>query len=1015
MSDSVPPTRVFPNPVASATSDETVSSESLPTTGMTASGGSRYLLGQEIARGGMGEVYRATDIVLNREVAVKVLQAKLGPNSSAAGRFNIEARIMGQLQHPGIPPVHDLGTLPDDRPFLAMKLIKGETLETLLKQRGSVEQDRGRFLAVFEQICQAVGYAHAHDVIHRDLKPANIMVGAFGEVQVMDWGLAKNLGSGLLLHEDTTTTLVGKVSLPVEEHNEQLTQSGSVLGTPAYMPPEQARGAIAEIDQRSDVFGLGGILATILTGEPPFLGSSLLTTLELAADSNINDCLLRLERCGAEPELIALCKRCLAPDKADRPMNASKVAAEVASFRADADIRARQAEIREAAGETRRRVLAGSAAAIVLVLCFGIAVSLWLAVRATSAERDTARQLELTEAAEATAKKKSEQLEASLAIVEQRTKFALDAFNNLVFGVQNKLKNQPGTQDLSRELLLEARQGLAKILKDARQQGSPDHTLVSCHLQMGDLEMTLGDTQAAQREYQAGYQLAVGLAEANPSDVQAQRDLSISAGRLGDISLQLGDIRKSLEWYQKGQVVFELLANLAPHDSTFQSDLSIGYNKLGDVVLQLGQAKQALAWYLKALVVIQRLVDEHPKDAEFQRSLVISQNRLGDVSRSLGELEKSLDWYQKGLAAGERLLAAAPQNLDSQRGLGISYERLGDLSLQMSQIAAALDWYQKSLKVSERIAEIDPKNVDAQRDLYLSYMKLGNVTFQQGQAKEALPWYEKSLDLVQRMTTADPTNVVLQRDLSITFEKLGDTTVTLGQSTVARTWFQKMLAARQRLATADSGSTLAQTDLCISYFKLALLEQADYEFAQAITWLEKGQAILEPLQQAQRLNQQQQAWPKLISNQLEYCHTAQKSLASLDSIFALGEQQIPVFLNLRVRALLQKKQTDAAIVTGKRFASWTETVETNRDSQRYKAAACLALCAAGDPPVESLIDLSLELLLKAKMSGYFTPAVISKWKADPDFAGIRQHSKFAAFAKDLDKPHEVAPTPRLKK
>jgi len=155
----------------------------------------RYSLGDEIARGGMGIIYRATDTTLGREVAVKVLQDKYGPESGVALRFADEARITSQLQHPSIPPVHDLGTLPDGRPFLAMKLIKGQTLEELLKDRPDPGTERGRFVAVFEQICQALAYAHSHQVIHRDLKPANVMVGNFGEVQVMDWGLAKVLAS----------------------------------------------------------------------------------------------------------------------------------------------------------------------------------------------------------------------------------------------------------------------------------------------------------------------------------------------------------------------------------------------------------------------------------------------------------------------------------------------------------------------------------------------------------------------------------------------------------------------------------------------------------------------------------------------------------------------------------------------------------------------------------------------------------------------------------------------------
>src|SRR5262245_50092007 len=130
----------------------------------------RYVLGDEIARGGMGIIHRATDTVLGREVAVKVLLEKYTPESWAAVCFAGEARITGQLQHPSIPPVHDLGTLPDGRPFLAMKLIKGRTLDELLKTRPDPAADRGRLVAVFEQVCQALAYAHSHDVIHRDLK-----------------------------------------------------------------------------------------------------------------------------------------------------------------------------------------------------------------------------------------------------------------------------------------------------------------------------------------------------------------------------------------------------------------------------------------------------------------------------------------------------------------------------------------------------------------------------------------------------------------------------------------------------------------------------------------------------------------------------------------------------------------------------------------------------------------------------------------------------------------------------
>jgi hypothetical protein len=158
--------------------------------------GTRYQLQGEIARGGMGAILRGRDVDLGRELAIKVLLESHQGNSEVVRRFVEEAQIGGQLQHPGVVPVYELGTFPDRRPYFAMKLVKGRTLASLLHERTGPAVDLPRFLAIFEQVCQTVAYAHARRVIHRDLKPSNVMVGSFGEVQVMDWGLAKVLPEG---------------------------------------------------------------------------------------------------------------------------------------------------------------------------------------------------------------------------------------------------------------------------------------------------------------------------------------------------------------------------------------------------------------------------------------------------------------------------------------------------------------------------------------------------------------------------------------------------------------------------------------------------------------------------------------------------------------------------------------------------------------------------------------------------------------------------------------------------
>ncbi len=362
----------------------------------------RYELLDEIAHGGMGTVLRANDRTLGREVAIKVLQECYPAGSVIARRFIDEARISGQLQHPGIPPVHDLGSFPDGRPFLAMKLIKGRTLDSMLRDRGDPAADRGRFLAVFEAICQAVAYAHARRVIHRDLKPSNVMVGAFGEVQVMDWGLAKVLGGfpgrQAAAPEDSDRALATQIRSARDTDGSE-TQAGSVLGTPAYMAPEQAVGAVDQVDERSDVFGLGAILAVILTGQPPFVGDSAEATRVMAARGKVDDCFVRLDSSGAEPELIGLCKRCLSPERDDRPADGNAVAAGVAGLRADAEERARRAELERVRAEgeraraeaesrlqrQRRRSQLATAAGLLGLLV--VAGGAFLAVRAQSEAR----------------------------------------------------------------------------------------------------------------------------------------------------------------------------------------------------------------------------------------------------------------------------------------------------------------------------------------------------------------------------------------------------------------------------------------------------------------------------------------------------------------------------------------------------------------------------------------------------------------------------------------------------
>jgi len=304
----------------------------------------RYQVLGEIARGGVGVVLKGRDKDLGRDVALKVLRKEYAARDDILERFVEEAQIGGQLQHPGIVPVYSIGLQADGRPFFAMKLVKGSTLSALLAERKSPADRRRHFLGIFEQVCQTIAYAHARGVVHRDLKPSNVMIGGFGEVQVVDWGFAKVLGSAPSVRTRPGQTIVATVRSGEGSSN---SVAGSVLGTPAYMPPEQALGQVDDLDERADVFCLGGILCEILTGAPPYVGEPA-DLLTMAASARLDGAYARLDQSGAGPELVAFAKSCLAGDRASRPRDASAVARGIGDQLAAAEERARQTELKAA-------------------------------------------------------------------------------------------------------------------------------------------------------------------------------------------------------------------------------------------------------------------------------------------------------------------------------------------------------------------------------------------------------------------------------------------------------------------------------------------------------------------------------------------------------------------------------------------------------------------------------------------------------------------------------------------
>ncbi len=221
----------------------------------------RYELLEPIGQGGMGVVYRARDTLLDRDVALKMLP---GRSPELVRRLDREARILARLEHPGIVAVHDVGATADGRLYYVMQLVRGERLDVHAERITALPE----LLRLVERIGETVAYANAHGIVHRDLKPENVMVGAFGEVLVLDWGVAKVLlgggaADGFGADGCAADGTGGGPRAPVAAG---ITADGTVIGTPGFMAPEQALGQSSRVDERTDVFGLGALLAALLAG-----------------------------------------------------------------------------------------------------------------------------------------------------------------------------------------------------------------------------------------------------------------------------------------------------------------------------------------------------------------------------------------------------------------------------------------------------------------------------------------------------------------------------------------------------------------------------------------------------------------------------------------------------------------------------------------------------------------------------------------------------------------------------
>ncbi len=502
----------------------------IATTAHTPQSQERYTLTRLHASGGLGRIWLARDDNMGRDVALKDLRPERANNPSTWARFLREARVTGQLEHPNIVPVYEVGHGSNDQPFYTMRFVRGRTLSEAARdyhnpeRKGQPETMRLReLLNAFVGVCNAIAYAHSRGVIHRDLKPQNVVLGDFGEVLVLDWGLAKVTGESSAEDLSVPPALTGE-SVGSTDH----TVAGQVLGTPAYMAPEQAEGRLDLLDTRTDVYGLGAVLYEILTGRPPFKGGDTATVLRKVTHELPER--PRSIAAGTAAALDAICMKALAKKSSDRYASARNLAADIQHHLADEPVLAYREPLSVRAGRFARRnrtlVTASTVALVVTTVIFAVA-----ALILDKKNGDLARALANEQEA-----RKAEREAQDVAL--SQNDLALRAMNQLTFHLQMELEETPGGRHLRKEMLEYAVPKLKLLYQSPTTNPRFLRSYCAAHIQLADLHWLLLERDEAEKEYKNALGYAEQAYSDYPESEMSQRNLLLCNVDLGKIEIQ---------------------------------------------------------------------------------------------------------------------------------------------------------------------------------------------------------------------------------------------------------------------------------------------------------------------------------------------------------------------------------------------------------------------------------------------------------------------------------------------
>lgn len=764
-----------------------------------------YELGPEIARGGMGRIRAAHDRRIGRPVVVKEL---LDRSPALAARFEREARVTARLQHPGIVPIYEIGAWPDGTPCYVMRRVVGKTLREAL----AAAKDHAARLALLPALvtaAEAVAFAHGHGIVHRDLTPANIVVGDYGETVVIDWGLAKDLslapeaGAGAASSTAPSSAQrggVGGATIPVPQTYETgggATVAGAVMGTPGYMPPEQAAGA--PVDERADVYAIGAILYHVLAGQAPFVAASNAMVLVALHEGPPPPLGARVPE--APRELVAIVERAMARDPAARYPTARALAEDLRRFQNGQLVGAHQYSTRQLAARWLRRHRT-------LVTAIAVATAVALAVGGVALRRVVR--------AERIASEQRARAQANQQGAEQLVQFMLGDLRAKLATV--------GRLDLLDDV---ARHAITYY--DGRGEDGSAEDLAQAAIArraISDVVTTRGDLPGALAQAEQARALATRAAVLEPEVATHRLRVAQATLTIGDIQASQGDQSASLATHRDALAMVAALRDAAPDELVhlellIRRAIAANLQARGDGDGALIELRAALALAERAVVIARAPGTAASKAAAARKDLLIAHASIGSLLRARSDAAGALAEYRLALTIGEEESARDPRDKRWLADLATSHQEVGTVLQDEHDLDGALVEFRASAAISDQLRALDPANTSWRTSSAVVHERLGMVLFERQDFAGALAEFAIDLDISKALAASDPSNTEWQRNLSVSLNKRGDVQLATEDLDGAIASFREALAIRTALVARDPSNAGWRRDLFYSHYKLA--------------------------------------------------------------------------------------------------------------------------------------------------------------------------------------------------